>query len=168
MKLGYRLKDHNLREALRIYTMDSWEGGSQVWPCLNSKYTNSTIRVIGCRIAVPHSHWSAVPTLLFIYMSQLLRDSFSVSQQPPIWKPPSHYSMIYATTWLTKILSVSIATAKEVFWPDWTGRCVASSVQLRLPRPRVQQQQEEECEQCDRQPHHVMINRNITTFLKRA
>ena len=25
--------------------------------------------------------------------SQLLRDSFSVSQQPPIWEPPSHYSM---------------------------------------------------------------------------
>ena len=26
-------------------------------------------------------------------ISQLLRDSFSVSQQPPIWEPPSHYSM---------------------------------------------------------------------------
>ena len=34
------------------------------------------------------------PTHLFIYISQLLRDSFSVSQQPPIWEPPSHYSMI--------------------------------------------------------------------------
>ena len=39
------------------------------------------------------SHWSAVPTLLFFYISQLLRDSFSVYQQPPIWEPPSHYSM---------------------------------------------------------------------------
>ena len=28
------------------------------------------------------------------YISQLLRDSFSVSQQPPIWELPSHYSMI--------------------------------------------------------------------------
>ena len=26
-------------------------------------------------------------------VSQLLRDSFSVSQQPPIWEPPVHYSM---------------------------------------------------------------------------
>ena len=26
-------------------------------------------------------------------ISQLLRDSFSVSLQPPIWEPPSHYSM---------------------------------------------------------------------------
>ena len=26
-------------------------------------------------------------------ISQLLRDSFSVSQQPPIWEHPSHYSM---------------------------------------------------------------------------
>ena len=71
---------------------------SQVRPRLDSKYTSSTtpgqqIRVIGCRVAVPRSHWSAVPTLLFIYISQLLRDSFSVSQQPPIWEPPSHYSM---------------------------------------------------------------------------
>ena len=51
------------------------------------------IRVIGCRVAVPRSYWSAVPTPLFIYISQLLRDSFSVSQQPPIWEPPSHYSI---------------------------------------------------------------------------
>ena len=62
------------------------------------KYTRSTtprlqIRVIGCRVGVPWSHWSAFPTPLFIYISQLLRDSFSVSQQPPIWEPPSHYSM---------------------------------------------------------------------------
>ena len=30
-------------------------------------------------------------------ISQLLRDSFSVSQQqqPPIWEPPSHYSMLH-------------------------------------------------------------------------
>ena len=27
-------------------------------------------------------------------ISQLLRESFSVSQQPPIWEPPSHYSML--------------------------------------------------------------------------
>ena len=63
----------------------------------------------------------------------------------------------------------SIASgAKEVLSPDWTGRGVASSVQLRLPRPRVQEQQHEHCEQCDRQPHHVMINRNVTTLLTRA
>jgi len=71
---------------------------SQVWPHPDCKYIRSTtpglqIRVVGCRVAVPHSYWSAVPTPLFIYISQLLRDSFSVSQQPPIWEPPSHYSM---------------------------------------------------------------------------
>ena len=49
--------------------------------------------MIGCRVAVPRSHWLAVPTLLFIYIYKLLRDSFSVSQPPPIWEPPSHYSM---------------------------------------------------------------------------
>ena len=27
-------------------------------------------------------------------ISQLLRDSFSVSQQPSIWEPPSHYAMV--------------------------------------------------------------------------
>ena len=42
---------------------------------------------------MPCSYWSAVPTPLFIYISQLLRDSFSIYQQPSIWEPPSHYSM---------------------------------------------------------------------------
>ena len=50
--------------------------------------------VIGCCVAVPRSHWSAVPTLLFIYISQLLGDSFSVSQQPPICEFPSHSSLV--------------------------------------------------------------------------
>ena len=77
---------------------------SQVQPRQDSKYTSSTtsgqqIRLIGCRVAVPHSHWSAVPTLLFIFISQLLRDSFSVSQQPPIWEPPSQYSMLYTLSY---------------------------------------------------------------------
>ena len=49
--------------------------------------------VIGCLAAMPRSHWSAVSTPLFDNISQLLRDSFSVSQEPPIWEPPSHYSM---------------------------------------------------------------------------
>ena len=31
-------------------------------------------------------------------ISQLLRDSFSAPQQPPIWEPPSHYSMISGFT----------------------------------------------------------------------
>ena len=59
---------------------------SQVRPPPDCKYTHSTtprLCVIGCRVAVPCSHWSAVPTPLLIYISQLLRDSFSVSQQPP-------------------------------------------------------------------------------------
>ena len=40
--------------------------------------------VIGCRVAMPCSHWSALPTPLFDNISQLLGDSFSVSQQSPI------------------------------------------------------------------------------------
>ena len=32
---------------------------------------------------MPRSHWSAVPTLVFDNISQLLRDSFSISEQPP-------------------------------------------------------------------------------------
>ena len=31
---------------------------------------------------------------LQLHLLQLLGDSFSLSQQPPIWEPPSHYSMI--------------------------------------------------------------------------
>ena len=73
----------------------SWNNGKEVPRLDLTSLTmpGQQIRVIGCRVAVPHSHWLAVPTLLFIYISQLLRDSFSVSQQPPIWEPPSHYSM---------------------------------------------------------------------------
>ena len=72
---------------------------SQVQPQPDCKYTRSTtpglkICMIGCRVAAPRSHWWAVPTPLFIYIFQLLRDSFFVSQQPPIWEPPSHYSMM--------------------------------------------------------------------------
>ena len=74
----------------------TWNNGKEV-PRLD--LTSSTtpglqIRVIGCCVAVPRSYWSAVPTPLFIYISQLLRDSFSVYQQSPIWEPPSHYSML--------------------------------------------------------------------------
>ena len=49
--------------------------------------------VIGCHVGMPRSHWSAVSTLLFDNISQLLRDSFSVSQQPPICEFPSHSSL---------------------------------------------------------------------------
>ena len=59
--------------------------------------------MIGCCVAVLRSHWSAVPTLLFIYKSQLLRDSFFVSQQPPIWEPPSHFSMVWRQSQLKLI-----------------------------------------------------------------
>ena len=61
------------------------------------------IHVIGCCVAM-RSYWSAVPTPLFIYISQLLRDSFSVSQQPPIWEPPSHYSMSWSLSTFTCLL----------------------------------------------------------------
>ena len=43
-------------------------------------------------------------------ISQLLRDSFSVSQQPPIWEPPSHYFMILATLSVSQILHLMISS----------------------------------------------------------
>ena len=49
--------------------------------------------VIGCCVAVPRSHWLAVPNPLFDNISQLLGDSFSASQQPPICEFPSHSSL---------------------------------------------------------------------------
>ena len=59
----------------------------QVRPGLDSKYTSSTtpgqqIRVIGCRVAVPHSHWSAVPTPLFIYIPVVEGLIFCISATP--------------------------------------------------------------------------------------
>ena len=42
---------------------------------------------------MPRSHWSAVSTPLFDNISQLLRDSFSVSQELPICEFPSHSSL---------------------------------------------------------------------------
>ena len=66
--------------------------------------------VIGCRVAVPRSHWSAVPTPLFDNISQLFGDSFSVSQQPPICELPSHYSMDrmgLIWSWCYRILQTS-------------------------------------------------------------
>ena len=59
----------------------SWNNGKEV-PRLDltiSSTPGQQICVIGC------AHIALV--------SQLLRDSFSVSQKPPIWEPPSHYSM---------------------------------------------------------------------------
>ena len=91
--------------------------------------------VIGCRVAVLRSHWSAVPTLLFIYKSQLLRDSFFVSQQPPIWEPPSHYSMhlpllnIYLARFSLIYFAEKESAARWSF-PDsfWWGLMVLTTV----------------------------------------
>ena len=71
--------------------------------------------MIGCRVTVPRYYWSAVPTLLFIYISQLLKNSFSVSQQPPIWEPPSHYSI--CATLLTPLVS----SGEQWQWPPTCG-----------------------------------------------
>ena len=51
-------------------------------------------------------------------MSQLLGDSFSVSQQPPSWDPCSHYSMELILTW------------------DWKPRCPVAAIHHRvIPHP---------------------------------
>ena len=56
--------------------------------------------MIGCHVAVPCSHWSAVPTPLFDNMAAACLQHFPVVEglifcisATPIWKPPSHYSM---------------------------------------------------------------------------
>ena len=74
--------------------------------------------VIGCRVAVPRSHWSAVPTPLFDNISQLLRDSFSVSQQPSIWEPPSHSSMKYTVQHRDKLEKNASEIDKSIKSPD--------------------------------------------------
>ena len=45
---------------------------------------------------------------LFIYISQLLRDLFFVSQQPPISEPPSHYSMLQHQQTAAPIIVVTV------------------------------------------------------------
>ena len=61
--------------VLQIHTVDHTRTAN---PCDWLPCHHATLPLVGC----PHS------TLLFIYISQLLWDLFSVSQQPPIWEPP--------------------------------------------------------------------------------
>ena len=68
-------------------------------PHPDSKYNKSMLlaAVSQCHASII-GRLSPLPCLItwqlhVCYISQLLRDSFSVSQQPPIWEPPSHYSM---------------------------------------------------------------------------
>ena len=72
--------------------------------------------MIGCRVAMLRSYWSAVPTPLFIYISQLLRDSFSVSKQPPIWEPPSQILSIHGCVFvvLCCVVIVMILRGREL------------------------------------------------------
>ena len=80
---------------------------------------------------MPRSH----PTSLFIYISQLLRDSFSVSQQPPIWEPPTHYSMGCSSVTLSFVISSTVTALSDCLTPAshsssfwmWIQRVEASS-----------------------------------------
>ena len=83
--------------------------------------------VIGYCVAVPRSHWSAVPTPLFIYISHLLRDSFSVSQQPPIWETPSNYSMGCSSVTLSFVISSTVTALSDCLTPASQPRVEASS-----------------------------------------
>ena len=66
----------------------AWTANTQVRPQLDCKY-NSYL-VIG-QLRFHETNRRRVCDNNNI--SQSFRDSFSVSQQPPIWEPPSHYSM---------------------------------------------------------------------------
>ena len=64
-----------------------WNNGKEV-PRLDHAWTANTLRLTKPAlplISCPHS--------LVWKHGSLLRDSFSVTQQPPIWEPPSHHSM---------------------------------------------------------------------------
>ena len=80
--------------------------------------------VIGCPVAVLRSHWSAVPTPLFDNISQLLGDSFSVSQQPPICELPSHYSMVQPIKIITLLLLRFLHSAVSIINQLLLGYCL--------------------------------------------
>ena len=114
-----QIKKHNFQfpSGSCSRNMDIWDNGKEV-PRLD--LTSSTMPGQKIHYGRPHpeskynkSVWLAAvspcrtpigrlsPLLCLItrrlhvcYISQLLRDSFSIFQQPPIWKPPSHYSMV--------------------------------------------------------------------------
>ena len=76
--------------------------------------------MIGCHVALP-----AVPIPLFDNISQFLRDSFSISQQPPIWEPPSHSSMVHT--------NLSIVQRIKDLLPDRRSiACVSASAGVLL------------------------------------
>ena len=54
-------------------------------------------------------------------ISQLLRDSFSESQQPPIWEPPSHYSMSTSLNIVSTSSRVSVPWCLAVEANEWRG-----------------------------------------------
>ena len=82
-------------------------------PVYNTKKMSRV--VIGCHVAMPRSHWSAVSTPLFNNISQLLRDSFSVTKQPPICEFPSHSSLSLKQ----RYREVMSATLMFDFYPTW-------------------------------------------------
>ena len=54
----------------------------------------ATLPLVGCLHSLIWKHGSCMSAT-----SPRERDSFSVSQQPPIWDPPSHYSMPSTLQW---------------------------------------------------------------------
>ena len=99
---------YDILVSFPVYTWNNGKSGAKLY------FTSSTTRrlqisVIGCSVAVPHSYWSAVATPLFIYISQLLRDSFSVSRQPPsgILLPiiPFVYIILFETAFPIKLIA---------------------------------------------------------------
>ena len=79
---------NNGKEVSRLDLTSLTTPGQQIHKFDHTRTANLCDWLLCRSAAVP-----LVGCLLFIYISQLLRDSFSVSQQPPIWEPPSHYSM---------------------------------------------------------------------------
>ena len=96
---------NNGKEVPRLDLTSSTTPGQQIHyglPHPDSKYNKSMWLADVSPCHAPIGRLSPLPCLItqqlhVCYISQLLRDSFSVSQQPPIWEPPSHYSMIQCT-----------------------------------------------------------------------
>ena len=79
--------------------MEQWEGGSQIT-------SNPFDHVWTSNIVFPTTPGRLIQFLLSDWSAEIsCGDSFSVSQQPPIWEPPSHYSMAQPETSIVRAWS---------------------------------------------------------------
>ena len=79
-------------------------------------------------------------------ISQLLRDSYSVSQQPPIWEPPSHYSMGCSCVTLSFVISSTVTALSD---------CLTPASQFNISQPAIAAASE--CEYKELRPRQTSV-----------